>query len=79
MLIKKVLDDSLKIHLKTALVLNYSIIKFEKTATLTKKLIFIKKVLTNYTQYVIFLLDRKEDCYVNKLRQVFTHIPYSTG
>ncbi len=59
MLIKKVLDDSLKIHLKTALVLNYSIIKFEKTATLTKKLIFIKKSIDKLYAICYFIIRQK--------------------
>lgn len=59
MLIKKVLDDSLKIHLKTALVLNYSIIKFEKTETLTKKLIFIKKSIDKLYAICYFVIRQK--------------------
>ena len=59
MLIKKVLDDSLKIHLKTALVLNYSIIKFGKTATLTKKLIFIKKSIDKLYAICYFIIRQK--------------------
>ena len=59
MLIKKVLDDSLKIHLKTALVLNYSIIKFEKTATSTKKLIFIKKSIDKLYAICYFIIRQK--------------------
>ena len=59
MLVKKVLDNSLKIHLKTALVLNCSIIKIQKNATLTKKLIFIKKSVDKLYAMCYFIIRQK--------------------